>query len=109
MCTGGVTPPVRKESDMTEALHKTKPNYVGVFWILIIFTLLEVGVTRLPFPKLPTAFFLVALAMTKALLVAMYYMHLKFETRLLILIAGSPFLFAVILTLALMPDIAFRR
>lgn len=93
---------------MTQATHK-KPNYVGVFWVLVIFTLLEVGITYLPVPKLPMALILISLAMSKALLVAMYYMHLKFETRLLILIALAPFLFAVILTLALMPDIAFGR
>lgn len=55
------------------------------------------------------AVILVALAMTKASLVAMYYMHLKFETRLLVLIALSPLVFATILTLALMPDIAIGR
>ena len=93
---------------MTDTTHK-KTNYVGVFWGLVTFTLLEVGITYLPVPKFPMALMLISLAMSKALLVAMYYMHLKFETRLLILIALAPFLFAVILTLALMPDIAFGR
>ena len=94
---------------MSEIAHKTKPNYIGVFWVLFIFTLLEVSITYLPMPKVPMAVLLVSMAMTEALLVAMFYMHLKFEPNLLILIVISPLIFAVILTLALMPDIAFGR
>lgn len=94
---------------MAHAETKHHPNYIAVFWVLVIFTVFELGVTKLSISKLPMALILICLAMTKALLVAMYYMHLKFEKRLLILIAASPFVFAVILTLALMPDIGIGR
>lgn len=94
---------------MTQASTKHHPNYIAVFWVLLIFTLSEVGVTYLPVPRFPMAIILVCLAMTKALLVAMYYMHLKFEKWLLILIAISPLITAIILTLALIPDIGIGR
>ena len=94
---------------MTQASTKHHPNYIAVFWVLFIFTILEVGITKLPVPRFPMAIVLVGLAMTKALLVAMYYMHLKYEKRLLILIAISPLITAIILTLALVPDIGIGR
>ncbi len=55
------------------------PNYVGVFIILGVLTLIEIGVTYLPIPRIPV---LVPLAILKAALVALYYMHLKFDRRL---------------------------
>jgi cytochrome c oxidase subunit 4 len=55
------------------------PNYVGVFIILGVLTLIEIGVTYLPLPRIPI---LVPLAILKAALVALYYMHLKFDRRI---------------------------
>jgi caa(3)-type oxidase subunit IV len=47
---------------------------------------------------------LVALALGKALLVAMYFMHLRFEVRTLGLIAVSPLVIATLLVFLLLPD-----
>ena len=105
----GISPRNDTCENMTQAPTKHHPNYMAVFWVLLIFTLLEVGVTYLPVPRFPMAIILVGLAMTKALLVAMYYMHLKFEKKLLVLIAVSPLLTAIILTAALIPDIGMGR
>lgn len=52
------------------------PNYLGVFWLLAALTAVEVGVTYLPLPRIPV---LLPIAIAKASLVAMYYMHLKFD------------------------------
>ncbi len=49
------------------------PNYLGVFWVLAALTAVEVVVTYLPVPRLPV---LVPLAILKAALVALFYMHL---------------------------------
>jgi cytochrome c oxidase subunit IV len=46
----------------------------------------------------------VGLALSKASLVAMYYMHLKFERTTLGLIAVTPLLLCVLLVFALLPD-----
>ena len=75
---------------MSETTH-AEPNYLGVFWWLLALTILEVAVVYMPIAKMVIAIMLVTLAVTKAALVAMYFMHLKFERRTLALVALSPF------------------
>jgi cytochrome c oxidase subunit 4 len=82
----------------------TQPNYIGVFWWLLALTVVEVGVIFLPMAKLLIAILLVGMALTKASLVAMYFMHLKFEPRTLGLIAVTPLVLCVLLVFALLPD-----
>jgi caa(3)-type oxidase subunit IV len=48
---------------------------------------------------------LVILAVWKAALVAMYFMHLKFERKTLAMIAIVPFVLCLFLILMLLPDI----
>ncbi len=57
----------------------TKPNYIGIFVALVILTATEVAVTYLPVPRLPI---LIPLSITKAVLVVLFYMHLKYDRRL---------------------------
>ena len=85
--------------------HK-QPNYLGVFWWLLALTILEVGVIFLPIARLLIGILLVGLALSKASLVAMYFMHLKFEARTLGLIAMTPLLLCVLLVFALLPDLS---
>ncbi|HUK42698.1 MAG TPA: cytochrome C oxidase subunit IV family protein [Candidatus Acidoferrales bacterium] len=82
-----------------------EPNYMGVFWWLLALTLLELAVIYMPILRMAIIMLLVVLAITKALLVALYFMHLKFEKRTLGIIALSPFVLCVFLILMLMPDI----
>lgn len=89
---------------MTSA-HK-QPNYIGVFWWLLALTVVEVAVIFLPLARLLVGILLVGLALSKASLVAMYYMHLKFERRTLALIAMIPLLLCVLFVFALMPDLS---
>ena len=83
--------------------HK-HPNYLGVFLCLLVLTILEVGVIFMPMAKLLIAILLVGMALSKASLVAMYFMHLKFEPRTLGLIAVTPLLLCALLIFALLPD-----
>jgi len=92
---------------MTEAAHK-EPNYIGVFWWLLVLTVIEIGVIYLPITKFAIAVMLIVLAVTKAALVALYFMHLKFERVTLGWIALSPFILCVFLILMLLPDIFAR-
>jgi cytochrome c oxidase subunit 4 len=80
------------------------PNYMAIFWWLAILTVLEIGVVFLPFGKLINGTMLCALAVGKAALVAMYFMHLKFETRSLGLIAITPLVIATLLVFIILPD-----
>jgi cytochrome c oxidase subunit 4 len=83
--------------------HK-HPNYMAIFWYLAILTVIEIGVVFLPFGKLINGTLLCALAVGKAALVAMYFMHLKFETRTLGLIAITPLVIATLLVFVILPD-----
>lgn len=58
----------------------TRPAFHLVFIALAVLTAVEVGVSYLaPAVKIPV---LVVLSATKATLVAMYFMHLKFDSRI---------------------------
>ncbi len=59
--------------------HAEKPRYVLIWFVLLVLTLGEVGYAFLDLPKFWLAAGLIIMAMYKALLVAMYYMHLKYE------------------------------
>ena len=81
-----------------------QPNYMLVWAGLAALTLIEVGVAFLGFTKTMTVIILVALAIWKALLVALYYMHLRFEPRRLVVMVLAPLPLAAILVLAALTD-----
>ena len=85
--------------------HK-QPNYIAIFWWLLALTILEVAVIFMPLARVLIAILLVGLALSKASLVAMYFMHLKFEIRTLGLIAVTPLLLCVLLVFAPLPDLS---
>jgi cytochrome c oxidase subunit 4 len=88
---------------MADAAHAHKgPSYMAIWGWLAILTVLEVGAYFLPPPS--KWILLVAFALTKAILVALYFMHLRFETRTLAWIAITPLLIAVLLLVLLIPD-----
>ena len=89
---------------MTATTHE-EPNYMGVFWWLLALTIMEVAVVYMPMAKMTIAFLLVSMAISKAALVALYFMHLKFERRTLALVALSPFVLCLFLILMMTPDI----
>src|SRR5437899_889509 len=87
------------------AVAHEEPNYMGIFWWLLALTILELAVIYAPIAKFAIAILLIGLALTKASLVALYFMHLKFEKRTLGLIAMTPLLLCVFLVFALTPDL----
>jgi caa(3)-type oxidase subunit IV len=78
--------------------QRPRLSYLGVFGILAALTAVEVGVTYLPLPRIPV---LVPLALIKAALVALFYMHLKSDRRLFSVIFGMGLLTGIGLILAL--------
>ncbi|HLF01881.1 MAG TPA: cytochrome C oxidase subunit IV family protein [Anaerolineales bacterium] len=63
--------------------HKS-PNYVLIFVWLIVITAAEVGVGYIPadiVPNVVTFPVLLIMAATKALLVVLYYMHLRYDSK----------------------------
>ena len=82
--------------------HKKHTNPVVVFVILTLFTLFEIGVTLLGIPKATIVPVLVAIALVKAALVAMYYMHLRYEKLIFTIIFVTPTVMAVFFIAVLM-------
>lgn len=84
--------------------HK-EPNYMAVFFILSVLTVVEIGVVFVPISKLIIGITLILLALVKAALVALYFMHLKFEKRTLGIIALTPLVICTLLIVSLLPDL----
>jgi len=85
------------------------PNYMGVFYWLLALTIVEVTVPFLVVAQIPKVFLLVSLAIGKAALVALYFMHLRFEVRTLGVIALTPMILCAFLLFMLVPDSAWRQ
>jgi cytochrome c oxidase subunit 4 len=90
---------------MATAEAHAQPNYMGVFWWLLGLTIAEVAVAYAGLPKVIMVVLLVGMAFTKAAMVALYFMHLKFERTTLTLIALTPLFLCIFLSLMLLPDI----
>jgi cytochrome c oxidase subunit 4 len=84
--------------------HDKHPNYMAIFWWLAVLTVIELVVIFLPLGKFTIGVLLCALALSKAALVAMYFMHLRFETISLGWIAVTPLAIATLLVFLLLPD-----
>ena len=80
-------------------------NYIKIFIILSVLTAVEVGITLLGLPRTLLVAMLVGLAVWKAALVALHFMHLKLERKTLTIVAIVPFVLCVFLSLMLLPDI----
>ena len=91
---------------MAETGHK-HPNYMAIFWYLAILTIIELAVIYMPLAKFTIGVLLCALALGKAALVAMYFMHLKFEAKTLGWIAVTPLTIATLLVFVILPDAFF--
>jgi caa(3)-type oxidase subunit IV len=89
---------------MASTAH-SQNNYIKIFIILSVLTVIEVGLVYMGLPKMLLATLLVIFAVWKAALVAMHFMHLKFEKRTLTIVALVPFVLCVFLILMLLPDI----
>lgn len=81
-------------------------NYMRIFWILLFLTLAEyfyAMLTQENFVLLVLG--LMTLALVKASLVGLYFMHVKFEGKWVFAMIVPACVLAVLLVLALMPDI----
>jgi len=85
-----------------EAIEHKAPNYVAVWGMLAILTMVEVAVVYMGLPRRLMVVSLVFLALWKALLVALYFMHLKFEPKRLLYVVLAPLPLAIILVVGVM-------
>jgi cytochrome c oxidase subunit 4 len=80
------------------------PPYFKIWFVLLLLTVLEVVFAVVTHNGMFKAVGLVAMALYKAVLVAAYFMHLKFEKRLMWVVAAAPLIFGVILAIGAYPD-----
>lgn len=89
------------EPTHADAKHE-HPNYVLIFVVLAVITLVEIIVPVLiDMPREPLILLLAGLMVAKAVLVALFYMHLITERALYAIVFSVPIVFAVIFTLFL--------
>ena len=79
----------------------------NAIWLAIL-TILEVGIAYIDISRSGQVVLLLAFAATKMMLVAMIYMHLRYETRVLKRILFVPIPAGILFTVALMYDLPFR-
>jgi cytochrome c oxidase subunit 4 len=96
--------PVGHAAHGSETEHPQNPPYILIWVVLLVLTLAEVGYAFLSLPKIYLALGLVIMAFWKATLVALYYMHLRWEPRRLWILATSPLPLIAILILAVLME-----
>lgn len=88
--------------------ERPHPNYVLVWYWLLGLALVSALVGTLPLSHTFTVVVVFAAATVKAVLVALYYMHLRFERGLIYALVLVPLALFGILLLVLFPEIANR-
>jgi caa(3)-type oxidase subunit IV len=86
--------------------HRQK--YFKVFGALILLTALELGVVYAHLAKTTLILMLIGLALAKAGAVALWFMHLADERRMLRIMVGFPLLFPPLYACVLIAEAFFR-
>lgn len=81
-----------------------QPPYMAIWAVLAVLMFAKVAVSLIGMAQWLAVTILVAISFTSALLVALYYMHLKFESKKLWLLAAVPFPLIVIFIVAVMQE-----
>jgi cytochrome c oxidase subunit 4 len=89
--------------------HVNRKEYLVVFAVLTVLTALEIGVAQAQIPKGLMITGLVGLAVTKAAIVGLFFMHLKHETRYLKASVAIPMSLPALYAFVLIAEGAWRR
>jgi cytochrome c oxidase subunit 4 len=89
--------------------HPSRRSYVIIFVWLTVLTALEVGVVYTGLAKFALVSSLIGLALAKAGLVALYFMHLRYETRVMRRTALLPFLAPALYAFVLIAEGMWRK
>ena len=90
--------------------HINRREYWKIFLWLTVLTVLEVGLVYVPgIAKVPMVIGLFALALTKATLVGLFFMHLKHETPLLRWNIAIPMAVPMFYALVLVSEAVWRK
>ena len=91
---------------MSEHVTPKKTYYI-IFAALLVLTYVTVGVSKIDLGPLNTIVAM-AIAVTKALLVVLFFMHVRYSTRLTKLVVAGGFVWLGIMFLLTMADFATR-
>ncbi len=86
-----------------------RPNYIAVWAWLVFLLVISLLAVYLPFSQTVTVSLIFTVAVVKAFLVAVHFMHLRFESRWIHAIALVPVVLFIIMVVALVPDIVYNR
>jgi cytochrome c oxidase subunit 4 len=90
----------------SQAMPHHAVNYYRIFSYLVVLTIITVAVAFLHIKsELIKVLLALTIASIKACFVAMFFMHLKFEGKLIRFVLYVPLILTVILIAALIPDI----
>lgn len=93
-------------SEHTIPKHTGHPNYFGVMIYLAILTAIEVALALMA-AQLGwgvVVFGMLALMVVKAVLIAMFFMHLRFERLTMFMVCTTPAILSLVLFFGLTPD-----
>jgi cytochrome c oxidase subunit IV len=94
----------------TQPLPHHHVNYLAIFATLVVLTIVTVLVSFIHVEnELIKVLIALAIASAKALCVALFFMHLKFEGKLIYTIFIVPLMLCVLLTVALIPDVLLNH
>lgn len=92
-------PAVETVDPLSDTAHKPHTSPWVVFAVLAILTVIEVAISFIPgWVKNPL---LLAISLSKAILVALYYMHLRYDKPIYTIIFIAPALFGLLLAVIL--------
>jgi cytochrome c oxidase subunit 4 len=92
----------------TEPTPHHHVNYFAVFGILVVLTVVTVAVAFINIKsELAKVLLALAIASIKASAVVIYFMHMKFEGKMIYIILIAPLCFCILLVIALLPDVTF--
>src|SRR5450432_1856397 len=99
------------EEARTESWPHHHVPFIKIFFALLILTAITVGIGMyMRFDnELVNVLLALLIAATKASLVAMFFMHLKFEGKLIVTIFLVPLALCVLLVVALLPDVVMNK
>jgi caa(3)-type oxidase subunit IV len=89
----------------TETKHH--PNYLAVWAWVMGLAIVSVLASQLHLPSWAGALIIYGAAVIKAMLVALYFMHLRWERVLIVTLVTIPLLLFIVLTVSLLPDFVF--
>jgi cytochrome c oxidase subunit 4 len=98
--------PNHEPHGLAQPIHRHHVNYILIFFALVALTVITVLVALHRFDdELVNVLLALLVASIKAIFVAMYFMHLKFEGKLIYLILLIPVVLTITLVASLVPDV----